>query len=67
MATQAFDMVAERLIFFSNNEWLASALDPHAPDTTRWWLSIALLNGLSVGPLGQLFIKDIICGVYCHW
>jgi len=47
------DMVAERLIFSINNEWLASALDPHAPDTTRWWLSIALLNGLSVGPLGQ--------------
>lgn len=47
------DMVAERLIFSINNEWLASALDPHAPDTTRWWLSIALLNGLSTGPYGQ--------------
>lgn len=47
------NMVAERLIFLINNDWLAQALDPSAPDTTRWWLSIALLNGLSIGPLGQ--------------
>lgn len=47
------NMVAERLIFSINTEWLASALDPNAPDTTRWWLSIALLNGLSTAPLGQ--------------
>ena len=47
------DMVAERLIFSINNDWLAQALDPQAPDSVRWWLSIALLNGLSVGPLGQ--------------
>jgi hypothetical protein len=47
------DMVAERLIFSINNDWLAQALDPQAPDGARWWLSIALLNGLSVGPLGQ--------------
>ena len=47
------NMVAERLIFSINTEWLASALDPNAPDTTRWWLSIALLNGLSIGPFGQ--------------
>ncbi len=47
------NMVAERLIFLINNDWLAQALDPSAPDITRWWLSIALLNGLSVGPLGQ--------------
>ena len=46
-------MAAERLIFSINNEWLASALDPNAPDTTRWWLSVALLNGLSTAPLGQ--------------
>ena len=47
------DMVAERLIFSINNDWLAQALDPQAPDGARWWLSIALLNGLSIGPLGQ--------------
>tara|TARA_B100001287_G_scaffold126888_1_gene106976 strand:+ start:3280 stop:4758 length:1479 start_codon:yes stop_codon:yes gene_type:complete len=47
------DMVAERLIFSINTDWLARALDPYAPDSTRWWLSIALLNGLSTGPLGQ--------------
>ena len=47
------NMVAERLIFLINNDWLAQALDPSAPDTTRWWLSIALLNGLSIGPFGQ--------------
>ena len=47
------NMVAERLVFSINNDWLARALDPQAPDSTRWWLSIALLNGLSVGPLGQ--------------
>ena len=47
------DMVAERLIFLINHDWLAQALDPGAPDTTRWWLSIALLNGLSNAPTGQ--------------
>ena len=47
------DMVAERLIVSINTDWLALALDPQAPDSVRWWLSIALLNGLSVGPLGQ--------------
>ena len=47
------NMVAERLIFSINNDWLARALDSQAPDSTRWWLSIALLNGLAVGPLGQ--------------
>ena len=47
------DLVAERLIFLINNDWLAQALDPIAPDTTKWWLSIALLNGLSTAPLGQ--------------
>ena len=47
------NMVAERLVFSINNDWLARALDPQAPDSTRWWLSIALLNGLSIGPLGQ--------------
>ena len=47
------NMVAERLVFSINNDWLARALDPQAPDSTRWWLSIALLNGLSTGPLGQ--------------
>ncbi len=47
------EVVAERLIFLINNDWLAQALDPSAPDTTRWWLSIALLNGLSNRPRGQ--------------
>ena len=51
--TKRADMVAERLIFAINTEWLAQALDPQAPDTTRWWLSIALLNGLSITPSGQ--------------
>ena len=46
-------MVAERLIFSINIDWLARALDPHAPDTTRWWLSVALLNGLSITFQGQ--------------
>ncbi|GIR33908.1 MAG: hypothetical protein CM15mP47_1340 [Methanobacteriota archaeon] len=53
MVRKTCDMVAERLIFSINNDWLAQALDPQAPDGARWWLSIALLNGLSIGPLGQ--------------
>ena len=45
--------VAQRLLFYIANDWLAQAFDPHAPNTDRWWLSIALLNGLSTVPHGQ--------------
>tara|TARA_B100000282_G_C31732645_1_gene491782 strand:+ start:320 stop:1798 length:1479 start_codon:yes stop_codon:yes gene_type:complete len=47
------DLVAEKLIFLINTDWLARALDPQAPDADRWWLSVALLNGLSTEPTGQ--------------
>ena len=45
--------VADRLLFCIATDWLAPAVDPHAPNTDRWWLSIALLDGLSTQPYGQ--------------
>lgn len=45
--------VSDRVLFSTCTDWLASALDEGAPDTDRWWLAIALLNGLSTGPDGQ--------------
>jgi len=45
--------VSNRLLFCIATDWLAQAFDPHAPNTDRWWLSIALLNGLSTVPHGQ--------------
>ena len=45
--------VAKRLLFCIATDWLAQAFDPDAPNTDRWWLAIALINGLSVEPYGQ--------------
>ncbi len=45
--------VAHRLLFHIATDWLAQAFDPYAPNTDRWWLSIALLNGLATVPYGQ--------------
>lgn len=43
-----------RLITFGFCEgWLASALDNSAPDTTRWYIGIAVLNGLADGKDGM--------------
>lgn len=47
------DEVAHRLLFHIATDWLAQAFDPHAPNTDRWWLSIALVNGLATTPYGQ--------------
>jgi hypothetical protein len=47
------DEVAHRLLFHIATDWLAQAFDPHAPNTDRWWLSIALINGLATVPHGQ--------------
>ena len=47
------DDVAHRLLFHIATDWLAQAFDPQAPNTDRWWLSIALLNGLATAPYGQ--------------
>jgi len=47
------DDVAERILFATCTAWLAEALDPSAPDTDKWWLSISLLCGLSNKPDGQ--------------
>ena len=41
------DEVAERALFIRVETLLAQALDPDAPDVDRWWVAIALLNGLS--------------------
>jgi hypothetical protein len=41
------DEVAERALFIRTETLLAQALDENAPDVDRWWVAIALLNGLS--------------------
>ena len=41
------DEVAERALFIRVETLLAQALDADAPDVDRWWVAIALLNGLS--------------------
>ena len=51
--TRRLDDVATRMLFCITTDWLAQAFDPHAPNTDRWWLSIALLNGLATVPHGQ--------------
>ena len=38
--------VAELILFDFAESWLASGLDQSAPDSTRWYLGIAMLNGL---------------------
>ena len=45
--------VSERLLFNIATDWLAQSFDEHAPNTDRWWLAIALINGLSTIPHGQ--------------
>jgi hypothetical protein len=51
--SRRMDDVAQRLLFHIATDWLAQAFDPHAPNTDRWWLSIALINGLATVPHGQ--------------
>ncbi len=41
------DEVAERALFIRVETLLAQALDADAPDVDRWWVAIALLNGMS--------------------
>ena len=40
------DDVARSIMFGICEGWLALALDRDAPDTTRWYIGIALLNGI---------------------
>ncbi|NCG30764.1 MAG: hypothetical protein GWP27_09895, partial [Bacteroidetes bacterium] len=47
------DVLTERLLFAIATEWLAQALDRSSPDINRWWLSIALINGLCNASHGQ--------------
>ena len=47
------DILTERLLFAIATEWLAQALDQSSPDSDRWWLSVALVNGLSNASHGQ--------------
>lgn len=47
------DVVAERLVWAIATDWLAMALDSSAPSSDRWWLAIALIDGLSRKPYGQ--------------
>ena len=41
------DEVSERALFIRIETLLSQALDPSAPDVDRWWVAIALLNGMS--------------------
>ena len=41
------DEVAERALFIRVETLLSQALDSDAPDVDRWWVAIALLNGMS--------------------
>ena len=47
------DILTERLQFAIATEWLAQALDQSSPDADRWWLSVALINGLCIESHGQ--------------
>jgi len=47
------DKVSERLLFTIALNWLSQAFDPVAPNVDRWWLAIALIDGLSTVPRGQ--------------
>jgi len=47
------DTVSERMVFLIATEWLAQSLDPTAPNTDRWWVSLCLINGMSTVPRGQ--------------
>ena len=49
------DEVAERALFIRVETLLAQALDSSAPDVDRWWVAIALLNGMSAkdSPISQ--------------
>lgn len=47
------DVLTERLLFAIATEWLAQALDQSGPDPDRWWLSVALVNGLCNASHGQ--------------
>ncbi len=45
--------VAERLLFAIATDWLAQAFDQQAPNVDRWWLAIALVDGLAIEARGQ--------------
>ena len=45
--------VAERLLFAIATDWLAQAFDQQAPNIDRWWLAIALVDGLAIEARGQ--------------
>ena len=53
MVAEKIDVLTERLQFAIATEWLAQALDQSSPDTDRWWLSVALINGLCTESHGQ--------------
>jgi hypothetical protein len=47
------DDLAERIVYRLTTAWLSQALDREAPNTDRWWLAVALLNGLAQNAHGQ--------------
>ena len=47
------NVLTERLSFAIATDWLAQALDRSSPDPDRWWLAVALVNGLCTESHGQ--------------
>jgi hypothetical protein len=45
--------VADRLMFHIATDWLAEAFDKYAPNSGKWWLSVALIDGLCTKPHGS--------------
>ena len=45
--------VANRLMYHIATDWLAEAFDQYAPNSDKWWLSIALIDGLCIEPRGS--------------
>lgn len=47
------ELVVERILFATCISWLADSLDESMPNTDKWWISVALFNGLITNMGGQ--------------
>jgi hypothetical protein len=47
------DKVSERMVFLIATEWLSQALDPSAPNSDKWWISLCLIDGMATVARGQ--------------
>lgn len=51
--SRRIDNLAERIVYRLTTAWLSQALDREAPNTDRWWLAVALLDGQAQSAHGQ--------------